>query len=438
MINLNNVISYPLRLFKGTFSFAMLLVFLTAMVISCQSESGEQKIRYLSSIADTDTIPEEWEMEYWSEKEYYSFVPSDRSEYMALVIDADSMTFHRWQNALSLKPYSRYRVSGWIKTENVIPEGEQGGAGFRIVGKDVNDAVFSGNTPWTYVEMEFDTDGDDSAMLECILGVESRAKGRVYFDEIILELIHSEPLEPKVSINTEVTFEPMNDYIYGQFIEHMGRCIYGGIWAEMLFDRKFYFSPGNEYSPWLITGDTSAITMVSENPYTGEHDVVIENVTNSDNGILQENLGLHENMEYEGRIIFSADSDALPISVELIWGDGAGDFHRVLIEDASSGEFVTASLEFVSQKNTSEGILKIVPQGHGKVRIGVVSLMPSNSIEGFRADVLGLMKELNSPVYRWPGGNFVSGYNWKDGVGERDKDHPGMKKHGRDGPSTFR
>ncbi|MFZ1269766.1 MAG: alpha-L-arabinofuranosidase C-terminal domain-containing protein, partial [Bacteroidales bacterium] len=39
-------------------------------------------------------------------------------------------------------------------------------------------------------------------------------------------------------------------------------------------------------------------------------------------------------------------------------------------------------------------------------------------------DVIALLKELNAPVYRWPGGNFVSGYNWKDGIGDRDRRPP--------------
>ena len=41
--------------------------------------------------------------------------------------------------------------------------------------------------------------------------------------------------------------------------------------------------------------------------------------------------------------------------------------------------------------------------------------------EGFRTDVIALVKELNMPVIRYPGGNFVSGYNWEDGVGPKDK-----------------
>ncbi|WP_036629740.1 arabinosylfuranosidase ArfA [Paenibacillus shenyangensis] len=36
---------------------------------------------------------------------------------------------------------------------------------------------------------------------------------------------------------------------------------------------------------------------------------------------------------------------------------------------------------------------------------------------GFRSDVKELIQELQVPIIRYPGGNFVSGYNWEDGVG---------------------
>lgn len=39
--------------------------------------------------------------------------------------------------------------------------------------------------------------------------------------------------------------------------------------------------------------------------------------------------------------------------------------------------------------------------------------------EGFRKDVIELVKELQVPVVRYPGGNFVSGYHWEDGVGPK-------------------
>ena len=40
---------------------------------------------------------------------------------------------------------------------------------------------------------------------------------------------------------------------------------------------------------------------------------------------------------------------------------------------------------------------------------------------GFRQDVMELIKELKVPMIRYPGGNFVSGYNWEDGTGDRSK-----------------
>lgn len=41
--------------------------------------------------------------------------------------------------------------------------------------------------------------------------------------------------------------------------------------------------------------------------------------------------------------------------------------------------------------------------------------------EGLRKDVLDLVRELQVPVVRYPGGNFVSGYHWEDGVGPKEQ-----------------
>ena len=40
--------------------------------------------------------------------------------------------------------------------------------------------------------------------------------------------------------------------------------------------------------------------------------------------------------------------------------------------------------------------------------------------QGFRTDVLELVKELNTTFIRYPGGNFVSGYDWLDGIGPKE------------------
>src|SRR5512144_2010503 len=98
-----------------------------------------------------------------------------------------------------------------------------------------------------------------------------------------------------VTVDATKTREPISKYIYGQFIEHLGRCIYGGLWSEMLEDRKFYypvtgeapawemFKPGNRSydgeghpyellvrSPWMILGPKQGVRMNTTAPYVGQ------------------------------------------------------------------------------------------------------------------------------------------------------------------------
>ena len=46
---------------------------------------------------------------------------------------------------------------------------------------------------------------------------------------------------------------------------------------------------------------------------------------------------------------------------------------------------------------------------------------PTADEDGFRKDVLDLVRALKIPAIRYPGGNFVSAYDWEDGIGPKDK-----------------
>lgn len=46
---------------------------------------------------------------------------------------------------------------------------------------------------------------------------------------------------------------------------------------------------------------------------------------------------------------------------------------------------------------------------------------PTADDEGFRGDVIDMVKKLGVPIIRYPGGNFVSGYKWEDGTGDKSK-----------------
>ncbi len=247
-----------------------------------------------------------------------------------------------------------------------------------------------------------------------------------------------------VTVDTNQTSAPISKYIYGQFIEHLGRCIYGGLWSEMLEDRKFFypvtgeapawemFKPGNRSydgeghpyelltrSPWMILGRKSSVRMITQQAYVGEHTPEMA----APGGLMQERLSLISGKHYTGRIILSGAESAGPIEVSLVWGGGASMRSTVTIPRIS-GQYAKYPLRFLAGGSTDNGRLEITAKGTGNFRIGTVSLMPKENIYGWRMDTVALLKELNSPVYRWPGGNFVSGYNWKDGIGDPDKRPP--------------
>jgi len=256
-------------------------------------------------------------------------------------------------------------------------------------------------------------------------------------------------IEGMIAIDARQTSEPISPYIYGQFIEHLGRCIYGGIWAEMLEDRKFYYpvtgdappwtmytpgmpsweGEGHPYelltrSPWLIVGARSAVTMVTDDAFVGEHTPRIALPGNGEAaGLLQERLGVVRGKDYTGRIVLAGSASAAPIEVSLVWGIGANDRDTVTVAKLTD-DYTTTPLAFTAGRSTDNARIEIVSKGSGHFLVGTVSLMPADNLRGWRADTVALLKQLDAPVYRWPGGNFVSGYNWRDGIGDPDKRPP--------------
>jgi alpha-N-arabinofuranosidase len=247
---------------------------------------------------------------------------------------------------------------------------------------------------------------------------------------------------PRIAIDTGKPGAPISKYIYGQFIEHLGRGVYGGLWAEMLEDRKFLFIITDRYapwgttsdpnwnsgpydylmaSPWKVMGPARTITMDTERPFAGIHSPSIhlpEDGTNA--GISQEGLALEKGRAYVGRIVLAADP-RITVVIRIV-GEAGETTELAAVQPPN--RFTTFPFRFVSSGTSANARIEIVGQGKGSFQIGAVSLMPEDNIDGWRADVVALLKKLGSPIYRWPGGNFVSGYNWRDGIGNRDTRPP--------------
>ncbi|MGE0077847.1 MAG: alpha-L-arabinofuranosidase C-terminal domain-containing protein [Bacteroidales bacterium] len=389
----------------------LLLILLTLTITNAKT----QVVVNPSFEKSENNTPAGWIFETWDKNTTSEWAQTPHSGDKSVAIICANKGWGRWSSKTPLIPYSNYRFTGWLKTENLTGNG----AFFSIGNIEIPKVKASfGTQNWEKVEFEFNTKGDDSGLIECILD----GTGKVWFDDIKLTLIDSKKLSPQISIDVEKQNQPISDYIYGQFIEHLGKCIYGGIWAEIVNDRKFFYKPGEKESVWEINGNTDCLTM-SETPYVGQNTPEVKTSKNQYIELIQQNIPLIKDMNYTGQIVAAGVLNKGKLSVSIEWGDKAEEQQTIEIGNLQT-DYQKIPLQFQSRNTTEQGILRIRIEGDADVKIGTISLMPANNINGFRADVISLLKELNSPIYRWPGGNFVSGYNWKDGIGDIDRRPP--------------
>jgi alpha-L-arabinofuranosidase len=232
------------------------------------------------------------------------------------------------------------------------------------------------------------------------------------------------------------TSTPINPNLYGMFIEHAGGLVYRGMWAELIDDRKF-FNPITAEAPeqqgprrgggmfggpprrWTPVGPVASITMDAQHAFVGDHSPAIALSSAESRGIRQKGLSLLRDKSYVGRIFLAGDP-AAQVSVTLVWGAGAT-VRQTLTVGKLTSDYAKYPLVFQCPVDSDDGQIEITATGPGTLRIGAVSLMPADSIQGWRQEVIGVLKSLRSGTYRWPGGNFVSAHDWRDAIGDPDQ-----------------
>ncbi|MGO8763771.1 MAG: alpha-N-arabinofuranosidase [Limisphaerales bacterium] len=254
--------------------------------------------------------------------------------------------------------------------------------------------------------------------------------------------VSSQPVT--ASIDASKTGAPISPYVYGQFLEQAGNLVYSGLWSEMLNDRKFFypvgFAPAARPNPgrrgggmfgrggaapgqWNPIGPLDSVAMDTNNPYVGEHTPLITLAGSEPRGIRQTNVVFVKDAAYQGRIELAGDPGA-DVSISLVWGEGDNATRQTIFSPGALGEDYQKFTFSFQAENSGPAQFEISGTGTGSFHVGAVSLMPADNIEGFRPDVIAVLKSLRSGVYRLPGGNFISAYEWHYSIGDPDKRPP--------------
>ncbi|MBN2442633.1 MAG: hypothetical protein JXJ04_14860 [Spirochaetales bacterium] len=248
----------------------------------------------------------------------------------------------------------------------------------------------------------------------------------------IMSSSYAEESSVRAVINAGKTFAPINPNLYGLFIEHAGGLVYANLWAEMIWDRKFYYSVGSgptgsdffggSARPWSPVGPAECVTMDTVHAYAGNQSPAIALTTGETRGMSQALPALMSGKFYTGRIVLAGDPGT-KVSVSLVWGTEATERRTVSIRRVSTA-FTKHDFVFKCPVDIENARFEITATGSGTLLVGAVSLMPADNIRGWKPEVIKILKTLRSGVYRWPGGNFVSAHDWRNAIGDPDKRPP--------------
>ncbi len=173
---------------------------------------------------------------------------------------------------------------------------------------------------------------------------------------------------------------------------------------------------------WNPIGPADSITMDTTSPFVGDQTPLVMLAGDEPRGIRQTGVKVAQGATYNGRIQLAGDP-GVKVSVSLVWSAAPG-APRQTVALGDLGKDYRKFTFSLPAEYAGPADLEISATGTGSFHIGAVSLMSADNVEGWRPEPVAVLKSLRSGAYRFPGGNFVSAYEWRNGIGDPDKRPP--------------
>lgn len=242
--------------------------------------------------------------------------------------------------------------------------------------------------------------------------------------------------------------KPISENLMGIFFEDLNYAADGGLYAEMVQNRSFEYTPSDMnwaknphnnwyfFTAWDLVRDYAAIATISletnepvhpNNP----HYLVFSALTRGEKGVGLRNHG------YDGMVIRKGESydfsvflrlisgTDIPVKIQLTDNKKQTVAEADIMGNSDKWQKYTATLTPTADVDTAS--LVILFQKEGKIAIDMVSLFPQNTFKnrknGLRKDIAQAIADLKPSFMRFPGGCLAHGdgldniYNWKRTIG---------------------
>lgn len=256
----------------------------------------------------------------------------------------------------------------------------------------------------------------------------------------------STPIE--VHLSRPATPQIIPATVFGSFLEPIGKSTYGGLWADALENPSFesgLWSAGNIIKmlherpelerasqlglplPWqpLDQSQGARYLPVWRDAANSSRSLLIMSLPGKEVGIRQMvYLPVHRELAYTGSVWLKHVEGPSAVTVSLREHDHADHIFATQSLNAAASQWTEYTFNLTLKPGELAPLAPvdfvIALSNDARVQVDQASLMPADNIHGMDPDVIALARDLHSPLVRF-GGNFTSAYDWKDGIGPRDK-----------------
>jgi alpha-N-arabinofuranosidase len=340
-----------------------------------------------------------------------------------------------------LRPGRCYRLSGWVRTRGLDPRGapvcgtfqvqRPGGAGILASG-----ANHSGDTDWTRVEVCFEAPADGRARIAVFFVGFGKGTGTAWFDGLALEALDG--ARAPLRVTREALYpESISPLQYGQFVEYLCDLV-PGMWAEKLCDGSFegltpykvHYLKETDFRdrPWYPTGATNRAEFSRDpgKPVGGRfaQKVAVAGGAPCTVGIAQDGLAIARDQPCVFSCYLRQQGVAGPVRVR-VHREGR-EYAACLFRPTGAWKKYAARLKFSG--NAAAATLSITFRGPGTLWLASASLMPRETVGGWRPDVVAAVRALKPGVIRFGGSALddpgLGTFDWRDTLGDPDRRRP--------------
>jgi alpha-L-arabinofuranosidase len=247
--------------------------------------------------------------------------------------------------------------------------------------------------------------------------------------------------------------KPISDLLIGVFFEDINYAADGGLYAELIQNRDFEYTPAdkanrdtawNSRHSWTVSGQQLNFTIDSTAPvHPNNLHYALLDATQTGGALINsgyDGIPLKKGDEYDFSLFAkSSDGKSKNLLVKLVGQDGS-----VLAQatvKTSSANWKRYNTKLIATADAKDARLELQPQTTGRLQLDIVSLFPKKTFKnrknGMRADLAESIAAIRPRFIRFPGGCVSHGdgldniYRWKNTIGplEARKPQPNLWRY---------